>query len=102
MQPGFTDRKSTRLNSSHQKISYAVFCLKKKERGCFSATPPNVTARRAPRGNAISGCHGMAGDQVQRIALMSGKFRRAMTYDLFKATARKGVPPSALHPSNFA
>src|SRR5690606_37963040 len=31
--PGFTtaDRKSTRLNSSHVKISYAVFCLKKKK-----------------------------------------------------------------------
>src|SRR5436309_8241171 len=27
---GFSDRKSTRLNSSHVKISYAVFCLKKK------------------------------------------------------------------------
>src|SRR5207244_12400651 len=26
-----SDRKSTRLNSSHQIISYAVFCLKKKE-----------------------------------------------------------------------
>src|SRR5690625_6678181 len=26
----FTDRKSTRLNSSHVAISYAVFCLKKK------------------------------------------------------------------------
>src|SRR5574340_1623217 len=26
------DRKSTRLNSSHQKISYAVFCLKKKKK----------------------------------------------------------------------
>src|SRR5574340_386936 len=26
------DRKSTRLNSSHQKISYAVFCLKKKSK----------------------------------------------------------------------
>src|SRR5256885_2537467 len=26
----FTDRKSTRLNSSHLVISYAVFCLKKK------------------------------------------------------------------------
>src|SRR2546430_7916590 len=26
-----TDRKSTRLNSSHSQISYAVFCLKKKE-----------------------------------------------------------------------
>src|SRR5690606_41029539 len=27
---GVEDRKSTRLNSSHVKISYAVFCLKKK------------------------------------------------------------------------
>src|SRR5437763_11615773 len=27
---GYTDRKSTRLNSSHRCISYAVFCLKKK------------------------------------------------------------------------
>src|SRR5262245_65323692 len=29
--PGVTDRKSTRLNSSHLGISYAVFCLKKKK-----------------------------------------------------------------------
>src|SRR5688572_33370617 len=30
--PAFpTDRKSTRLNSSHSQISYAVFCLKKKK-----------------------------------------------------------------------
>src|SRR5437868_15260868 len=28
----FQDRKSTRLNSSHVSISYAVFCLKKKKR----------------------------------------------------------------------
>src|SRR3712207_6979269 len=28
----FEDRKSTRLNSSHANISYAVFCLKKKNR----------------------------------------------------------------------
>src|SRR5258708_6417464 len=28
----FLDRKSTRLNSSHQIISYAVFCLKKKKK----------------------------------------------------------------------
>src|SRR2546430_10497167 len=34
------DRKSTRLNSSHSQISYAVFCLKKKE---YSAS--NVRAR---------------------------------------------------------
>src|SRR2546430_11792666 len=29
---GYKDRKSTRLNSSHSQISYAVFCLKKKKR----------------------------------------------------------------------
>src|SRR2546421_9300916 len=29
--PGRADRKSTRLNSSHDQISYAVFCLKKKK-----------------------------------------------------------------------
>src|SRR2546430_12626592 len=34
------DRKSTRLNSSHSQISYAVFCLKKKKN--FNA--PNTTA----------------------------------------------------------
>src|SRR2546422_7597521 len=34
----FTDRKSTRLNSSHGYISYAVFCLKKKKK---TNTTPN-------------------------------------------------------------
>src|SRR5206468_5373606 len=33
---GVGDRKSTRLNSSHDQISYAVFCLKKKHRTKFS------------------------------------------------------------------
>src|SRR5258708_24895827 len=37
------DRKSTRLNSSHQIISYAVFCLKKKE--CVSVLP-SLSAHR--------------------------------------------------------
>src|SRR5215469_4494449 len=32
------DRKSTRLNSSHVEISYAVFCLKKKTRTTFHGT----------------------------------------------------------------
>src|SRR5688572_31926438 len=30
-EPAAEDRKSTRLNSSHSQISYAVFCLKKKK-----------------------------------------------------------------------
>src|SRR2546427_2417100 len=32
------DRKSTRLNSSHSQISYAVFCLKKKKKKARSLT----------------------------------------------------------------
>src|SRR5438067_10176051 len=36
---GGEDRKSTRLNSSHVSISYAVFCLKKKKIALF--TPEN-------------------------------------------------------------
>src|SRR5690606_41982957 len=32
LEAGLEDRKSTRLNSSHVKISYAVFCLKKKKK----------------------------------------------------------------------
>src|SRR5437868_8130094 len=32
--PDKRDRKSTRLNSSHVSISYAVFCLKKKKKSC--------------------------------------------------------------------
>src|SRR5690349_23895638 len=36
------DRKSTRLNSSHVEISYAVFCLKKKKKKKDIFSKPNV------------------------------------------------------------
>src|SRR5215212_11709727 len=36
-QPQGRDRKSTRLNSSHLGISYAVFCLKKKKDSCIAS-----------------------------------------------------------------
>src|SRR5207302_3375473 len=41
----YPDRKSTRLNSSHVKISYAVFCLKKKKnnkKNCNQHQPPHM------------------------------------------------------------
>src|SRR5256885_5851999 len=41
-----TDRKSTRLNSSHLVISYAVFCLKKKKK--IPHGPPAGHARNLP------------------------------------------------------
>src|SRR5436305_6617713 len=37
------DRKSTRLNSSHVRISYAVFCLKKKKTKAYPPTERNRT-----------------------------------------------------------
>src|SRR2546430_8225344 len=36
------DRKSTRLNSSHSQISYAVFCLKKKKRNRVRDSASNI------------------------------------------------------------
>src|SRR5947207_7468281 len=39
---GLLDRKSTRLNSSHTVISYAVFCLKKKNNKSISPIPYDV------------------------------------------------------------
>src|SRR5690606_39942608 len=44
------DRKSTRLNSSHVKISYAVFCLKKKKR------LKHNTQRTDARSRGLTGC----------------------------------------------
>src|SRR5690554_7013719 len=38
------DRKSTRLNSSHVRISYAVFCLKKKNERTFAALADDLLA----------------------------------------------------------
>src|SRR2546427_5746905 len=42
------DRKSTRLNSSHSQISYAVFCLKKKKK-------TKQTIRHHPNSEAVYG-----------------------------------------------
>src|SRR3712207_7661592 len=41
-----TDRKSTRLNSSHANISYAVFCLKKKKETSDSKDRPSSKQAR--------------------------------------------------------
>src|SRR2546430_11321250 len=39
------DRKSTRLNSSHSQISYAVFCLKKKKKPSEQYTTHTITVQ---------------------------------------------------------
>src|SRR5688572_31573081 len=50
--PDRGDRKSTRLNSSHSQISYAVFCLKKKTRAFPRGA---VTLERARAGGGAGG-----------------------------------------------
>src|SRR5258707_7064890 len=47
------DRKSTRLNSSHANISYAVFCLKKKQNSSVDAARrfPNISRHAAAQAN---------------------------------------------------
>src|SRR5258708_21263398 len=42
------DRKSTRLNSSHQIISYAVFCLKKKKNNLHDTRTLPIAGSRSP------------------------------------------------------
>src|SRR2546430_10467856 len=50
------DRKSTRLNSSHSQISYAVFCLKKKKDYTAAQLQPiTLQSSYANRSDAISG-----------------------------------------------
>src|ERR1035437_10931199 len=51
-----TDRKSTRLNSSHANISYAVFCLKKNKNNRITApeTAPTKTATDVSSNDATS------------------------------------------------
>src|SRR2546430_13613444 len=46
------DRKSTRLNSSHSQISYAVFCLKKKYRNNIPL--PVMHSNHSPSGDAVA------------------------------------------------
>src|SRR2546427_7820445 len=48
---GIRDRKSTRLNSSHSQISYAVFCLKKKKTKSQDTETPN--GGRPIRANSV-------------------------------------------------
>src|SRR5215217_8479861 len=48
--PDHGDRKSTRLNSSHANISYAVFCLKKKKKR-HQAIPTKETKKKETKAN---------------------------------------------------
>src|SRR2546427_1082454 len=75
------DRKSTRLNSSHSQISYAVFCLKKKKNHrLYLAYWRNLNDNRVPacRGRI----QGTSGYQLSaHPAAVSGRRSLAMQHD---------------------
>src|SRR3989442_2915319 len=50
---GRLDRKSTRLNSSHVRISYAVFCLKKKKKTKTIQSIQKLTPKRVSSATAV-------------------------------------------------
>src|SRR2546430_4110032 len=52
------DRKSTRLNSSHSQISYAVFCLKKKKK-CYTHISTTHIQSRKPTHISSRQTHGL-------------------------------------------
>src|SRR5687768_2154744 len=87
------DRKSTRLNSSHGYISYAVFCLKKKRRSsvrsasacecaCFGPTLPClfcVRQRRPPR-STLFPYTTLFRSAVEKLILTDPRCRRLMLH----------------------
>src|SRR6202048_1784927 len=95
--PAHVDRKSTRLNSSHRTISYAVFCLKKKKfsdaaRTCIAAlVPGGVLTYRAVRTLATT-------PPRPTLRPMISSNRRPLSFAFFFLMIRR-PPRSTLFPS---
>src|ERR1035438_5827498 len=88
-----TDRKSTRLNSSHLGISYAVFCLKKSTRS-FHSRPAAGGAERARKARRESaGPPRRAPDLPAPPACLSYPAVVASHHFLLKTTAHPEPPP---------
>src|SRR6266571_522510 len=94
---GRGDRKSTRLNSSHMSISYAVFCLKKKKRRrlhprlgpAARARLPGVRTRRLSAGYARAG----GGGRLRQ----AHDLRRRRRFFFFNDTATTEIYTLSLH-----
>src|SRR6516162_1578538 len=90
------DRKSTRLNSSHLVISYAVFCLKKKRNGAGRAQKKTSNdgqsaPRRTQKAPTLPDTGAMSVHSTHRVGHMQGDFfflmiRRPPRYTLFPYT----------------
>src|SRR3989304_3374178 len=89
------DRKSTRLNSSHGYISYAVFCLKKKQNSRLSTGPSSrgdPFAVSSPPPRAARGRAGGRGPCVRVLVLL-----RVFFFFFFNDTATTEIYTLSLH-----
>src|SRR3954462_5833678 len=91
------DRKSTRLNSSHTIISYAVFCLKKKNRQKGARRRTQAWWRRLVSGGARStGAIRLTGDCAAAAFCATTPIRFFVVF-FFKDTATPEIYPLPLH-----
>src|ERR1035437_1315472 len=92
-----TDRKSTRLNSSHANISYAVFCLKKNKRKRNQTISPMARRTRCPgrrqRGPRVRICCDTDGDTL--VSLIDGGTKKSEFF--FNDTATTEIYTLSLH-----
>src|ERR1039457_3940919 len=94
---GLSDRKSTRLNSSHLAISYAVFCLKKNQALPVSRGACPAAARRVN----LRGGGGCGVQAHEPLRLGPGELRPARPIParslFFNDTATTEIYPLSLH-----
>src|SRR3982750_2455766 len=88
------DRKSTRLNSSHSQISYAVFCLKKKQRAMRGCLARGRTDTKAG-GHITAQPHGHV-PRTKGVNAVFGEQARKLVFFFF--LMMRGPPRSTLFP----
>src|ERR1035441_5918626 len=94
--PASLDRKSTRLNSSHLGISYAVFCLKKSDRHTLSAEPADSLPDRISRS-----CHASIINQSRLPLLLGAQLKLQKAHQVGIGHRRQRmIPHSAIAQQN--
>src|SRR3989337_2424601 len=91
------DRKSTRLNSSHRTISYAVFCLKKKTVAAVNADmEAYATTDTDPADNSQADCGRAEGEATSSGCTKSAQLPPAKIF-FFNDTATTEIYTLSLH-----
>src|SRR3989304_1314556 len=94
--PTGSDRKSTRLNSSHGYISYAVFCLKKKTESHSVTTPKRIKCPSATHGTRCALCRRRPAASGRRREQGDGYSARLLHF-FFNDTATTEIYTLSLH-----